>query len=267
VAMRRLLRSMDAICVLGRDMAALVARRAGRTPVHITPNWAGDDMFGGDEAAVDAFRASLQLSDRFVAQYAGNIGGVQDIETIVDAAVVLQQRAPRIHFLFIGSGRKKRWLIEAVARLGLANVTVLDEMPRSEQAVFLRACDVAVMTFVHGMRGVGVPSRLYNILASGRPVIAAVDATSEPALVIQEERVGWVIPPEDPDAMVRAMMHAERSADTLRQMGGRAAAVARAKYRRETILREYARILGGFGLRPSRAAAASPARLERANVR
>ena len=41
------------------------------------------------------------------------------------------------------------------------------------------------MTFVHGMRGVGVPSRLYNILASGRPVIAAVDATSEPALAVE----------------------------------------------------------------------------------
>jgi glycosyltransferase involved in cell wall biosynthesis len=215
---------------------------------------------------VNPLRASLALTDRFVAQYAGNIGGVQDIETIVSTAVALQERASRVHFLFIGSGRKKRWLTESVARLGLKNVTVLDELPRSEQAVFLRACDLAVMSFVHGMRGVGVPSRLYNILASGRPVIAAVDATSEPALVIQEERVGWVIPPEDAEAMVRAMMQAEQSTDTVRQMGARAAAVARAKYRRESILREYARILGSFGLRPSPVASTSSSELERANV-
>jgi glycosyltransferase involved in cell wall biosynthesis len=265
-ASRRLLGSVDAICVLGRDMAALIARRCGRTPVHLTPNWASDDVLDSAETTPNPLRASLGLTDRFVVQYAGNLGGVQDIGSIVKTAAVLQARAPRIHFLFIGSGRKKRWLAGEVTRLALRNVTVLDELPRSEQAVFLRACDVALMSFVSGMRGVGVPSRLYNILASGRPVIAAVDPTSEPALVIQEEHVGWVIPPGDVDAMARAIMEAEHSADILGQMGRRAASAARSKYRREHILPTYVAILEGFGLpRTAPVRPASP-ELERANV-
>jgi colanic acid biosynthesis glycosyl transferase WcaI len=237
---RQLLRSMDAICVLGRDMAALLGPRAPRVAVHVTPNWAGDDVLDAAPEAVNPLRQSLGLCDKFVVQYAGNIGGVQDIDILVQAAVRLRDAAPDVHFLFIGSGRKKRWLQEAVRTQALGNVTIVDERPRTEQSTFLRACDVAVMTFVPGMWGVGVPSRLYNMLASGRPVIAAVDVRSEPALVIAEENAGWVV--------------ARASADTVKQMGQRAAAAAKNHYQRDEILRKYTAILAPFGLRRSTSA-------------
>ena len=248
---RRLLRSMDAICVLGRDMAALIGPRAPRVPVHVTPNWAGDDVIAALDEPINALRQSLGLNDRFVVQYAGNIGGVQDIDVLIRAAVSLRDEAPDVHVLFIGSGRKKAWLKESIRMQHLPNVTVLDERPRAEQSMFLRACDVAVMTFVPGMWGVGVPSRLYNMLASGRPVIAAVDPRSEPALVLEEEQAGWVVPPGDAEALVSAIMQARASADTLKQMGARAALAAKDRYRQDQVLRIYTAILEPFALRRS----------------
>jgi len=77
-------------------------------------------------------------------------------------------------------------------------VTVLPACERADLSMHLAACDLAVIAFLPGMAGVSVPSRLYNVLASGRPVLAAAEAGSELSMVIHEEQVGWTVPPGRP---------------------------------------------------------------------
>jgi glycosyltransferase involved in cell wall biosynthesis len=239
---RTLYRAVDHICVIGRDMRELVARRRDRGGIErmtVIPNWAGSDMFESLERGDNPLLAELGLAGKFVVQYAGNMGPLHAIEDLVAAAERLREINPAVHFLFIGSGAKKAWLERVVAERELSSVTVLPPRPRTEQRLFMTACDLAVTAFVPGMFGAGVPSRLYNILASGRPIVAAVDADSEIGMVIAEENAGWVTPPGDVDALVRALTEAAADPARIRQIGARGREAARAKYTSRAIMKAY----------------------------
>jgi glycosyltransferase involved in cell wall biosynthesis len=86
------------------------------------------------------------------------------------------------------------------------------------------------MTFARGMAGASVPSRMYNQMAAGRPILASADRHSELALVVREEEIGWVVPPEDPERLVAAILEARRDPERLRAMGERARRTAEQTY-------------------------------------
>jgi colanic acid biosynthesis glycosyl transferase WcaI len=89
------------------------------------------------------------------------------------------------------------------------------------------------------MAGVGVPSRLYNILAAGKPLLAIVGEDSEAACVVREEQVGWVAPPGQPDRIVQAILAAQAHPQRLSEMGARARSAAETKYSLDRVLEGY----------------------------
>jgi glycosyltransferase involved in cell wall biosynthesis len=103
----------------------------------------------------------------------------------------------------------------------------------------LNACDISVVAFVKGMAGVSVPSRMYNVMASGKPILAVCDPESELARVVLEERIGWVVPPEDPTALAAAIDFARAQPAELAQMGVRARAAAVRSYSKAAVLDQY----------------------------
>ena len=138
-----------------------------------------------------------------------------------------------------GAGAKKRWLTDAVASRELNNVTILEQRPRSEQIVFLNACDIGIISLIPGMWGTAMPSRTYNILAAGKPILALTDEGSELARVIDEENVGWHILPDNSDDLVRTIQEIfNRKADLL-AMGVRARQAAVTKYSLGTAIDRY----------------------------
>lgn len=249
-AWRRLNRCVFArsarIIVIGRDMAELIGGRlpvADHGRIHVIPNWADVDEVVPTPRAASTLLRKLGLSAKFVVQYAGNMGAVHDVELLLDAARDLARRAPDVHFVFVGAGKKRDLLERATATGAFPNVTVLDWCPRARQNEFLNACDVAIMTFIPGMAGVGVPSRLYNVMASGRPLIAVMDEDSEVARVVREEGIGWTVQPGDTDGFVEAVVAARAQSDCLSAMGGRGRAAAETTYAFDTILHAYMRLL------------------------
>lgn len=243
---RRMYRGMSRLAVLGRDMAALVERKIGgeaRDRIVVIPNWSDVNEIHPESKRVNPLALELGIDGRFVLQYAGNMGRMYDIELLAEAARCLAQSDPDVHFLFVGSGAKRRWLEDYVRQQALPNVTILAPKPRSEQQVFLNACDVAITALVPGMSGVGVPSRLYNILASGRPTVAATDVDSELTLVLREEGVGWATPPGRADLFVAAVQEAKRDAARLEAMGARARRVAEEKYAAGKVLERYGELV------------------------
>jgi glycosyltransferase involved in cell wall biosynthesis len=241
---RRLYRRMKQIVVLGRDMRRLVEQKLG--PVHgnvvVIPNWSDLDCIAPAEKGGNELLRKYGLENKFVVGYAGNIGRVQAVEAIVEAARRLRHE-PGIHFLFVGSGQKMPWLKRAVEEGKLKNVTLAGPRPRAEQNDFLNACDVGIVSLVRGMSGAGVPSRLYNLMAAGKPVIAAVDTDSEPALVVSEERIGWVVPPDDPEKIAAAIVEAKSSREELVQMGARARRAGEEKYSFQRISAAYEQLM------------------------
>jgi glycosyltransferase involved in cell wall biosynthesis len=174
--------------------------------------------------------------------YAGNIGHPTDVETIVECAEKLIER-PEFQFVFIGAGVKKKWLENTVKERALNNVTVLDYRPRAEQIVFLNACDVALVALIKGMWGTAMPSRTYNIMAAGKPILALTEEGSELAQVIDEDRIGWYVEPGDPTSLVNKILHIYQDRSNLSDMGDRARAAAVERYSTSMACETYRRAL------------------------
>jgi len=244
---RRLYRRMQRIIVLGRDMQRLVEQKlgSGGEKVVVIPNWADLDSVVPGERRANKLLHEYGLLEKFVIGYAGNIGRVQGIEVLFKAARLLKG-VPDVHFVFVGSGQKVAWLKRAVAEARLENITLTGPRPRADQADFLNGCDVGIISLVRGMSGAGVPSRLYNVMAAGKPVIAAVDADSEPAMVVNEEAIGWVVPSDQPDKIVAAILDARSNRQRLADMGTRARQAAEKKYSRERAIGAYENLIVGW---------------------
>jgi len=239
-----LYRSMDQVVVLGRDMKELVMSKINGCGVNVTiiPNWADIDKISPQSKKDNELLKKLNLTKKFVVQCAGNMGRAQGIENMFAAAEMLKNNTD-IHFLFIGGGTKRGWMENKVKKDGLTNVTILDQMPRAEQQDFLNACDIAMASLLPMMTGAGVPSRMYNIMAAGRPIIAIAGHDSELSMVVGEEQIGWVVPPDKPERLAEVILLAQSNPDRLSKMGESARKVAETKYSSQNIILQYKQLL------------------------
>lgn len=243
VANRWLYKHAAKIIAVGRDMKErLESKSAGLdVPIAVIPNWADMANIEPRPKEGNELLAELGVADKLVFLYAGNIGHPTDIESIVDAAAALRDEP--VHFVFVGSGAKLPWLKKEVEAQGLENISVLGQLPRGEQRVFLNAGDVAIISLVKGMWGTAMPSRTYNTLATGMPILALTEEGSELARVIKEERVGWHIPSGQPEALVLAIRDIMSRRRELGEMRERARSAALEKYTPEVAIRSYTREL------------------------
>jgi colanic acid biosynthesis glycosyl transferase WcaI len=228
------------IIVMGRDMNKMfIQKTAGLDiPIVTIPNWADLETIHPTKRDNNPLLKELGIQDKFVFLYAGNIGHPTDVETIIIAAERLLDEK-EIHFLFIGAGVKKKWVEDQVRGRSLVNVTVLDFRPRAEQNIFLNACDVGLIALIKGMWGTAMPSRTYNIMAAGKPILALTDKGSELAQVIDEERIGRYIEPGDANGLTNAIRQMYHERDMLTEMGSRARAAAVAKYSLRDAIAKY----------------------------
>jgi glycosyltransferase involved in cell wall biosynthesis len=116
-------------------------------------------------------------------------------------------------------------------------------MPREEQSVFLNACDVGLISLVEGMYGAAVPSRTYNFLAAGKPILSLLDDGSETACVVEEERAGWNVSSRDPQVLAQKVLDIVGQRAELQSMGERARRAAIAKYSTDVALDAYSEAL------------------------
>jgi colanic acid biosynthesis glycosyl transferase WcaI len=241
---RELYRNVDAIVVLGRDMHRLVMRKVQPHEPHIAliTNWADLEEIVPSERNGNRLLEKLALTQKFVVQYSGNLGRTHGIELIFEAAKLLREDAS-FHFLVIGSGAKKEWLEEQVLAERLLNVTLLPPQRRQDLPDVLNACDVALISFVPGMAGVSVPSRMYNVMAAGKSIIAAADEASEIAMIVNEEKIGWLVPPDRPDLLVETIQSARLDSAGLREMGRRARVAVEREYSLHRVLALYRALL------------------------
>ena len=232
------------IVVVGRDMAELVASRTQGLEVRIAtiPNWADIDEIRPSEKLKNELICELGVESKFVVLSAGNIGRPTAIETVAEGARLLSND-PRFHFIFVGWGAKGNWLKDFVLEHELTNVSVLGQRPRSEQQNFLNACDVGLVSLAAGMRGTAMPSRTYNVLAAGKPVVALCDDGSELDRVLADDHLGWRIPPDDPAKLRDTLVSIYDDQHHLPEMGMRARKAAETKYSLDVALERYREIL------------------------
>jgi glycosyltransferase involved in cell wall biosynthesis len=242
-----LYRNAEKIVVVGRDMEELVKRQinqnsGGKPSIEVIQNWASLEEIEPTSRKNNKLLEELGISDKFVFMYAGNMGHPQDLESIVECVKNLKNDE-RFHFLFLGSGVKRKWLETEIQKYDLKNITALAARPRSEQKIFLNACDVGLVSLVKNMCGVAMPSRTYNLLAAGKPILALTEENSEVARLIEEEKVGWIVPPSEPAELLQVIYEIFEKRNLLDEIGQRARKAALNKYSVETAIQKYKKML------------------------
>jgi glycosyltransferase involved in cell wall biosynthesis len=150
----------------------------------------------------------------------GNVGHAQDLDSLVRAATFLRD-LENLRIVIIGSGARQDELIALAERLEVDQVRFFDYQPRERLPESLSAAAVHVVGLARGLAGYIVPSRLYGVLAVGRPVIAAADDMSETARVVREVGCGVVVPPGRPELLANAIRSAHDGELGLEAMGRR----------------------------------------------
>lgn len=172
--------SADTILVLGEDMKEVVASKTGRNDnVFVCENWGASDIVPSER----------QVDGRLVLQYAGNIGRVQGLEELL--GIVSRVDNKYLTFDFWGSGALVPYLHDFLLSHQMVSVRVRGSYNRSTQNQVLNDCDIAIISLAKGMKGLGVPSKTYNILAAGKPILYIGDADSEIYNLVKRFDLGW----------------------------------------------------------------------------
>ncbi len=228
------------IIVCGRDMFKLISLKTVGLdiPISTIQNWAELETVQPLPRNDNILLKELGIEDKLVFLYAGNMGYPNDLESIIECAEKLKND-DRFCFVFLGTGVKRKWLERVVSEKSLRNVKLLDPRPRSEQNIFLNACDVAIVTLVKKMWGVSMPSRTYNILAAGKPILALTENDSEIALVVEEDQVGWTVLPNDSEILLQKIFEIYDNRSIFEEMRKNARKSAIEKYSLAVALKKY----------------------------
>jgi colanic acid biosynthesis glycosyl transferase WcaI len=216
-------RMLDAVVVIGRDTEKLLLRYGGMTSdkIRFIPNWA--TLARGVRAVDPDNPYRRPLSARFVVGLSGNLGFTHDPVIVFEAARLLRDDED-VHFLLSGWGVGFDQLRQMQAEAKLSNVTLVDRVEDDQLETFLSAADVWIIPYRRNVAGVSVPSRFYNLLAIGRPVILVSEADAEAALTVTEHDVGWVVEPGRTDELAKTISRAAGAEDP--QRAERAAEIA-----------------------------------------
>ena len=214
----------DAVTVLSEDLRDnLVAklrghRRGSADKVRVIPNFIDTERIQpGDRD--NPYRHQLDIGpDQTVVLYAGNVGFSQSLDLLVDSARRLHDAGrDDVVVVFNGGGAARADLERAAA--DLPNVRFAGMQPPERLPEVLAAGDIHTVPLKRGLAKASVPSKLYSILAAGRPVLASVDPGTEVARTVAQAGAGVAVPPEDPDAFHSALLAMVEDPDGRRRMG------------------------------------------------
>ena len=211
------LTSAARVVVLGRCMRDHLHRQYGVSldRIKVFSSWA-DPSAISVSARDNEFRQANGLRG-FVVIYAGNFSHYINFGQILGAAKLLKHEG--ISFVLVGDGVRRSELVATIEKEGLKNVRVLPKVPRSAMNEVLAAADISLISLDRRMMGLGVPSKLYSIMASGRPVVAMVPPGSEVAMVLEEEQCGVNVAGEDAESLATEISRLKLDPSLAERMG------------------------------------------------
>ncbi len=235
---RRSLKRSDIILVLGRDMKEYIQNTVPQVKdrVEYLPHWQDENLIEPVAYKSNPFVSEHKLENQFVIQYSGNMGLWNDMATIGRAAA---RKPDGVKFLLIGGGIRKNELLQQIINGDQDNVLLLPFQPGNKLSEALSACHASIVSLREGLEGMAVPSKIYGILASGRPVIAMVPDKSEIAYIVKEEKCGIIVDPHDAGELINAIQELKNDDNLRNEMGVNARNAFENKYTTEIIARKY----------------------------
>jgi colanic acid biosynthesis glycosyl transferase WcaI len=236
------LRDADRVVVIGDTMQRRIEDK-GVDParIRVIPNW-GDTTRITPQPRDNEWARAHGLADRFVVMHSGNVGHAQDLDTLIRAAALLRDMDD-LRIVIVGVGARRDELATLAKVLEVDSVTFLPFQPREVLPQSLAGADVHFVGLARGLSGFVVPSRIWGVLAAGRPVLAAADGDSETVALVRETGCGIAVPAGEPLRLAEAIRACYDGVHDLDEMGRRARAYAEAKADRSYAVARYRSVL------------------------
>jgi colanic acid biosynthesis glycosyl transferase WcaI len=167
----------------------------------------------------NSFSLEHQLTNSFVLLYAGNMGYSQGLESIIEAARKLEGDQD-IQFVLVGDGNSRGQLLQMTKQYDLKNVTFLPFQPRDCLPELMASADAAFVSMRKEIGNDSIPSKIFSILASGRPILACVDENTEAKRLICQAEAGICVPPKDPALLTEALSSLKGDRNLCETLGG-----------------------------------------------
>jgi len=233
------LRRADGIVAIGETMKKrLEAKGAAAERITVIPNWV-DTTSIGPVPHDNEWAQKRELAGRFVVMHSGNVGHAQDLETLIRSATFLRD-LESLRIVIVGFGARYTDMVALAKRLDLGGLVRF--LPYQRREVLSESLSSAHLHFVglgRGLSGYVVPSRLYGILAAGRPVIVGADAESETARLVEEVGCGIVLPAGRPELVAKAIREAHDGVHDLEGMGAKGRMYVELEADREVAIGRY----------------------------
>ena len=219
------------IVVVTNGIEARLQERGYGPKLALIPNGSNTALFRPSPEAGRRLRQELGLGSQFVVLYAGIHGLAQGMETLAEAARLLQDR-PDVHFLLVGEGPKKLDLAILREEYGLQNLTMFSERPMADMPAFLSAANVALVPLrKHALFEGALPSKMFDAWACGCPIILSI--AGEAQRVLEEAQGGLYAEPEDAAGIAAAIMRLRANPDEAAAMGMNGRRYVEAHYSRQ----------------------------------
>lgn len=239
---RYVYRHSDALVVISNYFyRELLRKGASPEKIHLIPNLTDVD-FVKPGLRDNEFSTEHQLDHKFVVQYAGNIGLTQGLEIITKAAKELRENE-EIHFLIVGGGAKYSWLDKEIRENGIRNIALLPYQPRSKVPSIYAAADICIIPLIGDTAKTTIPSKIYTVMAAGRPALVSVDSDSELAWIVERAGCGWVVKPDSVEALVEGILRAYEQKSKLKEMGEKGREFVEVEYSIESVVEKYDQLL------------------------
>ena len=187
-------RNADAIITISEDMrCSILEKGTASEKVFVVPNWIDTEIIKPVPREANGLFDELNMPrDRFYIVYAGNIGYVQGIDSIVEAAKMLEKEKD-IHFVIFGNGSEENKIRQMINAYELPNVSMYPLLGAERVSEVYSMGDVSLVTCKLGTGGAGMPSKTWTIMATGTPVLGFFDKPSEFAEKLESTQTGWCV--------------------------------------------------------------------------
>lgn len=225
----------------------LVGKGVPENKIVLIPNWVDVNFIQPLPKEESPFRKAHQLNGKFVVLYSGNIGRTQPLTALIDAAARLKH-IPEIAVVIVGEEKALQDLELYRQKIDATNVLLLPFQPRKELPQMLAAADIGMVMQKENVISFNMPSKIQVLLASGRPIIASVPSTGTAAKAVQQSKGGIVVPPEDSEALVAAILDLYKNPDKAEALGKQGREYAIENYAFNKALDRYEKLFGEVSL-------------------
>ncbi|URT70588.1 glycosyltransferase family 4 protein [Cytobacillus firmus] len=239
----------DHIILVGQDMSETLKFRFEdrNVPAYsVINNWTNEDEivpFDKTHKQISIFLDNHNLKDKFVIMYSGNLGLYYDLENIIKVTKAFKDLKD-VMFLFVGEGAVKKEMQDYIQSENLSNVLFLPYQPKDFIKYSLNVADLHLVVNQKGIKGVSVPSKIYGVMAAGKPILGVLEQDSEAQLLIDKSNSGIVVEPQDYEGIKNAITHFYNlSQEERKQLGLNGRMYLEQNLKRETSINKYRQLL------------------------